>query len=117
MVTHINRRNFARLLGLSAGAVTLPSAAVTPSPVHERTPTLREFPDGFLWGTATSAYQIEGATEEEGRGPSIGDPFSRVRKNTYTGDSGDIADDHFHRYREDIGIMRDLGVKSYQFSL
>lgn len=80
-------------------------------------PTSSGFPEGFLWGTATSAYQIEGATEEAGRGLSIWDTFSRVKKNTYTGENGDVADDHFHRYREDVAIMRELGVKTYQFSV
>ena len=89
-------------------------AAVGPP---EKTTGKRSFPDGFVWGTATSAYQIEGAPEEDGRGLSIWDTFSRVKKNTYTGDNGDTADDHFHRYREDIGIMRGLGVKAYEFSI
>lgn len=117
MIARINRRNFARLLGLSASAVVLPAAGAKPSPAHESMPTSSDFPDGFLWGTATSAYQIEGATEEAGRGVSIWDTFSRVKKNTYTGENGDIADDHFHRYREDVAIMRELGVKTYQFSV
>jgi beta-glucosidase len=118
MTDRITRRNFARLLGLSASAVALPAAGATaPSPVHEGVPPSREFPGGFLWGTATSAYQIEGATDEDGRGLSIWDTFSRVKKNTYTGENGDVADDHFHRYREDIAIMRELGVKAYQFSV
>jgi beta-glucosidase len=69
-----------------------------------------------LWGTATSAYQIEGAPTADGRGPSVWDTFSDAKK-TYTGDNGDVADDEFHLYRSDIGIMRDLGVKAYQFSL
>ncbi|HEX3984933.1 MAG TPA: family 1 glycosylhydrolase, partial [Acidisoma sp.] len=80
-------------------------------------PATRGFPKGFLWGTATSAYQIEGAPEAEGRGPSIWDTFSRVKKNTYMGDNGDIADDDFHLYREDIALMRELGVQTYQFSV
>ena len=75
------------------------------------------FPAGFLWGTATSAYQIEGATHADGRGVSIWDTFSHVKKNTYTGENGDVADDDFHRYREDIAIMRELGVKAYEFSV
>ena len=119
MTKRINRRDFAGLLGLSATAAALPVVQVGASatPVTGETTTSRGFPNGFVWGTATSAYQIEGATEEEGRGPSIWDTFSRVKKNTYTGDNGDIADDHFHRYREDIAIMKDLGVKAYQFSV
>jgi beta-glucosidase len=113
----ISRRSFAQLLGLSASGVVLPVSADAAARLPEETVASRSFPEGFLWGTATSAYQIEGATEEEGRGPSIWDTFSRVKTNTYTGQNGDIADDHFHRYREDIGIMRGLGVKAYEFSV
>jgi beta-glucosidase len=69
-----------------------------------------------LWGTATSAYQIEGAPEADGRGLSVWDTFSREKK-TYTGENGDVADDDFHRYPEDIAIMRELGMQSYQFSV
>jgi beta-glucosidase len=117
MRERINRRNFARLLGLSASAAALPATAMATSAAPASTTGGRGFPAGFLWGTATSAYQIEGATEEDGRGLSIWDTFSRVRKNTYTGDNGDMGDDHFHRYREDIALMQGLGVKTYQFSV
>jgi len=117
MRERINRRNFARLLGLSASAAALPATAMAPSAAPASTTGGRGFPAGFLWGTATSAYQIEGATEEDGRGLSIWDTFSRVKKNTYTGDNGDMGDDHFHRYREDIALMQGLGVKTYQFSV
>jgi beta-glucosidase len=110
----ISRRTFAQLLGLSAGGTVLPGAAAGQA---VETVAKRGFPAGFLWGTATSAYQIEGAPEQEGRGLSIWDTFSRVKSNTYTGQNGDVAADHFHRYREDIGIMRELGVKAYQFSV
>jgi beta-glucosidase len=111
----ISRRNFARLLGLSASLGVVPGAnAQRPS---EESAGRRDFPSGFLWGTATSAYQIEGAPEAEGRGLSIWDTFSRVKANTYTGQNGDVAADHFHRYREDIGIMHGLGVKAYEFSI
>jgi beta-glucosidase len=114
---HISRRNFAQLLGLSTGAAVLPATRTAVAGLPEKTAGKRSFPEGFVWGTATSAYQIEGAPEEDGRGLSIWDTFSRVKKNTYTGDNGDTADDHFHRYREDIGIMRGLGVKAYEFSI
>jgi len=117
MRERINRRNFARLLGLSAGAATLPATARVATPEAPEKIAGRGFPAGFLWGTATSAYQIEGAPDADGKGESIWDRFSRVKANTYTGDNGDVADDHFHRYREDIAIMHELGVKSYQFSL
>jgi beta-glucosidase len=75
------------------------------------------FPPGFVWGTATAAYQIEGAVAEDGRGPSIWDTFSHTPGRTVGGVTGDVADDHYHRYREDVGIMRELGVGGYRFSL
>lgn len=76
-----------------------------------------EFPEGFLWGTATSAYQIEGAVNEGGRGPSIWDTFSHTPGNTYNGETGDHASGHYHRVAEDVAIMQDLGVNSYRFSI
>ncbi|MEW6638572.1 MAG: family 1 glycosylhydrolase, partial [Actinomycetota bacterium] len=75
------------------------------------------FPEGFLWGTATAAYQIEGAAEEDGRGPSIWDTFSHAPANVYRGDTGDIACDHYHRLEEDLDLMADLGMKAYRFSV
>ena len=119
MSLHVSRRGFARILGLSASAAALPAARLSALPAASCAPiaTGHGFPPGFLWGTATSAYQIEGATQAEGRGPSIWDTFSHVKKNTYTGENGDVADDDFHRYREDIAIMRELGVKAYEFSV
>ncbi|MDG4811201.1 GH1 family beta-glucosidase [Micromonospora sp. WMMD1120] len=75
------------------------------------------FPDNFGWGAATSAYQIEGATKEDGRGESIWDTFSRVPGRTRNGDTGDVAADHYHRYAEDLDLMRDLGLRSYRFSI
>jgi beta-glucosidase len=74
-------------------------------------------PDGFVWGTATSAYQIEGAVAEDGRGPSIWDTFSRVPGAIAGGQNGDVASDHYHRWCEDIAIMRSLGVNAYRFSI
>ena len=117
MSRRISRRHFARLIGLSSSAAILPSAQAATFGSLARATGKQEFPGGFVWGTATSAYQIEGAPDEEGRGLSIWDTFSRVKANTYTGDNGDAATDHFHRYREDVGIMRGLGLKAYQFSI
>lgn len=76
----------------------------------------RAFPSGFLWGTATSAFQIEGATRTDGRGPSVWDVYARTPGRTTNGDTADIACDHYHRYPEDIGLMRDLGVGAYRLS-
>ncbi|MEU0546174.1 GH1 family beta-glucosidase [Micromonospora sp. NPDC005979] len=75
------------------------------------------FPRHFGWGAATSAYQIEGATKEDGRGESVWDTFSRVPGRTRNGDTGDVAADHYHRYAEDLDLMRDLGLRSYRFSI
>jgi beta-glucosidase len=75
------------------------------------------FPQGFLWGVASSAYQIEGAVSEDGRGPSIWDTFCRLPDKIRTGETGDVAADHYHRWDEDVRIMADLGVKVYRFSI
>ncbi len=78
--------------------------------------TLPEFPDGFLWGVSSSAYQIEGAADEDGRGPSTWDTFTAEGR-ALGGDTGRTATDHYHRYREDVALMKDLGVGSYRFSV
>jgi beta-glucosidase len=75
------------------------------------------FPADFVWGTATAAYQIEGAVTEDGRGPSIWDTFSHTPDKIQDGSSGDVADDHYHRYAEDISIMAGLGMNAYRFSI
>ncbi|MGN9812534.1 GH1 family beta-glucosidase [Micromonospora sp. BQ11] len=75
------------------------------------------FPADFGWGAATSAYQIEGAAKEDGRGESVWDTFSRTPGRTRNGDTGDVAADHYHRYAEDLDLMRDLGLRSYRFSV
>jgi beta-glucosidase len=75
------------------------------------------FPEGFLWGAATSAYQVEGAVAEDGRAPSIWDVFSHTEGRTRDGHTGDVADDHYHRYREDVALMRSLGLMAYRFSV
>ena len=75
------------------------------------------FPRDFLWGAATSAFQIEGALQEDGRGESIWDRFSHQPGKIANGDNADIACDHYHRYREDVALMRELGLSSYRFSI
>ncbi|MCW7946007.1 beta-glucosidase [Streptomyces hygroscopicus] len=75
------------------------------------------FPPAFLWGAATSAYQIEGAVREDGRTPSIWDTFSHTPGKTAGGETGDIAVDHYHRYREDVSLMAELGLTAYRFSI
>ncbi len=75
------------------------------------------FPKAFLWGTATASYQIEGAAFEDGKGESIWDRFSHTPGKIHYGDTGDEACDHYHRYREDVAIMRRIGLRSYRFSV
>src|ERR1035437_2583414 len=74
-------------------------------------------PRGFIWGAATASYQIEGAVHEDGRGESIWDRFSHTPGKTANGDTGDVACDHYHRTAEDIGIMGELGLAAYRFSI
>src|SRR5689334_22003866 len=78
---------------------------------------MTEFPADFLWGVATSAYQIEGAVTEGGRGPSTWDTFCAEPGRIFNGDTGEVAANHYHRYPEDIGLMRELGVGAYRFSI
>lgn len=75
------------------------------------------FPDGFRWGTATAAYQIEGAVTEDGRGESIWDRFSHTPGRIVDGTTGDVACDHYHRWQEDVRIMSELGLNAYRFSV
>jgi len=76
-----------------------------------------KFPHNFLWGAATASYQIEGDWNEDGKGESIWDRFSHTPGKIKNGDTGDIACDHYHRWREDIALMRQLGLKAYRFSV
>jgi beta-glucosidase len=76
-----------------------------------------QFPPGFLWGSATASYQIEGAAREGGRTPSIWDTYSHTPGRVLNGDTGDVADDHYHRFRDDVALMAQLGLTSYRFSV
>ena len=75
------------------------------------------FPAGFHWGTATSAYQVEGAWNEDGKGLSIWDTFAHTAGNIRDGSTGDVANDHYHRYREDVALMKSIGATAYRFSI
>jgi beta-glucosidase len=79
--------------------------------------TFKPFPENFIWGVATSAYQIEGAWNEDGKGPSIWDVFAHQKGRVVNGDNGDVAADHYHRWQEDVDIMAKLGIKAYRFSI
>ncbi|GIG00993.1 beta-glucosidase [Catellatospora citrea] len=75
------------------------------------------FPEGFRWGAATASYQIEGAATEDGRTPSIWDTYARTPGRVFHGHSGDVACDHYHRYRDDVALMKQLGLGTYRFSV
>lgn len=75
------------------------------------------FPPAFLWGSATAAYQVEGAHDADGRGPSIWDTFSRTPGKVHAGHTGDVACDHYHRFGEDVALMKSLNLKAYRFSV
>jgi len=77
----------------------------------------RTFPPEFVWGSATAAYQIEGAWNEDGRGLSIWDTYSHTPGRVVNGDTGDVADDHYHRWQSDIALMAELGLQAYRFSV
>ncbi|WP_162012685.1 glycoside hydrolase family 1 protein [Streptococcus sp. S784/96/1] len=79
--------------------------------------TLDKFPQGFLWGAASAAYQVEGAWNEDGKGLSVWDNFSRIEGKTAQGTNGNVAVDHYHRYQEDVALMKQMGLKAYRFSV
>jgi len=119
MTKKISRRTFAKVAATATIASTA-STALTPiteaEPFMQATST-RQFPKDFLWGSATASYQVEGAAKEDGRAPSIWDTFSHTPGKTVDNATGDVADDHYHRYKEDVQLMKSLGVKSYRFSI
>lgn len=82
--------------------------------IHEK---LAKFPDTFMWGAASAAYQIEGAADIDGKAPSIWDNFVRIPGKTFKGTNGDIAIDHYHRWKEDVQLMAEMGLKAYRFSI
>src|SRR5215468_3535275 len=90
-------------------------------PANDRTgrqpSNARTFPKGFYWGTATASYQIEGAWNEDGKGPSIWDTYAHTPGKIKNGDTGDIANDHYHRYKEDVALMKRIGASAYRFSI
>jgi beta-glucosidase len=76
-----------------------------------------QFPDSFLWGSATSAYQIEGSPTADGAGPSIWQRFAHTPGMIANGDTGDVACDHYHRFESDVALMQQLGLRAYRFSI
>ncbi len=112
----ITRRQFGKGVTAAAAAayagVSLPRLAF-----GEPQPKRLEYPKGFLWGCATAAYQIEGGAQADGRGPSLWDTFSHTPGKTYHGDTGDVSDDSYHLYKQDVQLLKNLGVSTYRMSL
>ncbi|GGA66664.1 beta-glucosidase [Edaphobacter acidisoli] len=119
MYHKFSRRSFGRLLGVAAGAVSLPVAtsALSSAEAPSGAGSAHKFPEGFLWGSATASYQVEGAVHADGRGVSIWDTFSHTPGKTFDGDTGDVADDDYRRYKEDVQLMKALGLHTCRFSI
>src|SRR5262245_36556561 len=125
MARPISRRDLAKAASAaSLGALAAASSSragiahAQPARTSSAQPSnAREFPKGFYWGVATSSYQIEGAWNEDGKGPSIWDSFAHTAGKIKNGDTGDVANDHYHRYKEDVALMKDIGATAYRFSI
>ena len=115
----MNRRKFLQSSSLTLGAGSLSTLipSVLRAQPNPQAHAAAKFPEGFLWGSATAAYQVEGAVHEGGRGPSVWDTFAHTPGKTAHGDTGDVADDFYHLYPQDIALMKHLGVKTFRFSV
>ncbi|SEC16154.1 GH1 family beta-glucosidase [Terriglobus roseus] len=119
MPSRFSRRTFVQIASSFGAAAALPFRmfGAPPSTAKASATSDRRFPAGFLWGSATASYQVEGAVGEDGRGKTIWDTFSHTAGKTHNGDTGDVATDSYHRYAEDIALMKDLGLKTCRFSV
>ncbi len=113
----LSRRGFLGAASLALGQFGLSRRAAAadkkPRPATHPGP----FPNDFQWGAATAAYQVEGAAAEDGRGPSVWDVFSKKPGAVWEGNTGEVACDHYHRFRDDAALMRGLRLKNYRFSI
>jgi beta-glucosidase len=121
LTNYFSRRQFAKTIATAAGlgavgAGTGLSLAQAASANSAKSAAALRFPDNFLWGCATAAYQIEGAAVTDDRGPSIWDTFAHTPGKISQGDTGDVAADSYHRYKEDVQLLKALGAKGYRLS-
>jgi beta-glucosidase len=116
MAIHSSLLSRRELLRAAVGCAAVAAAGRSaPRPLEEKAPI--SFPRGFVWGAVNAAYQVEGAWNADGKGESIWDRFSHTAGKTKNGDTGDVACDHYHRYKEDIQSLSNLGLGSYRFSI
>src|SRR6202789_973675 len=120
----ISRRLFGKTAAATAAAaasgVTPPGLATSGlafGQSFERKPISLKFPEGFKWGCSTASYQIEGAVKEDGRGETNWDIFAHTPGKTHNGETGQVPDDSYHRYKEDAELLKDLGVQTYRMSI
>src|ERR1700728_3645052 len=114
---NLTRRRFGKTLAGTAAAALASSSLSRIAFAQMATADLLRFPPNFLWGCATASYQIEGAVNEDGRKPSVWDTFSHTPGKTFRGETGDVADDSYHLYKEDVKLLKNLGVTGYRLSV
>jgi beta-glucosidase len=112
----MTRRQFGKTVAATAALANVAMPEKSPGQATTAAHDLR-FPEGFVWGCATASYQIEGAVKEDGRKPSIWDVFAHTPGKTHDGDTGDVADDSYHLYKEDARLLKNLGVSAYRMSI
>ena len=109
------RREFGK--SIAAAGVAYAGMSFQKSAFSQPKAASLNYPKGFLWGCATAAYQIEGGAQDDGRGPSVWDTFSHTAGKTYQSETGDVACDSYHLYKEDVKLLRNLGVSAYRMSI
>src|SRR5271166_991986 len=114
---NLTRRRFGKTLAGTAAAAFASSSLSRIALAQIAKAGLLQFPPNFVWGCSTASYQIEGAVNEDGRKPSVWDTFSHTPGKTFQGETGDVADDSYHLYKEDVKLLKNLGVSGYRFSI
>lgn len=119
MNSRITRREFgtAGIAAFGTMGAAVPAAAQNAASGSADRASPPQFPPGFIWGVATAAYQIEGSPDADGKGKSIWDTYSHIPGRIKNGDTGDVANDHYRLYRQDVAMMKEMGAKAYRFSI